>query len=810
MKKISLLLIVSLCMLGGCKDDLLKEGGGENGLTTEGTNYMAFNIVSDGGATTRAWPGNPTEETDFDAGSEGEQAITTAPGSNVALFFRADNSFHSMRELTRVANSGDASDRQPTERTVGTFVANLKIEEGQEGSLPTKVLIVLNGNSNRLDGLERAIKATNKHIYDEPDAPEAQSDAEYALAYLTRRLSDETIAEENASVVIFSPAGIPTEYCTMTNAVYVGSGEKEGDETLAGKEKSYQTGKIYNLALIGEKNIQATEDLAKENPLTVHVERMAVKVEVDFDKNLGVDTLGTGTSNPAMKRGGFKYPLLLRPKGTGATTQVKQATGTAVATTDVDWAFAMLGWSTNAVARRMYLFKNLNDARNDLSKSKDDTPHYEGGLTKDPDSKEEIKTAFFGFWNDVKRARSYWAVDGHYANPNVYPVQYRDAKDNTTTHSYMDIPSSDTIPLYYYSYTQMRMINMGLVPNAPSNLTADTYSRYLQRGNLRSDLRYRYCGENVLGQKLIDNTDHIWRGAATHVVFIGQLLLGNEIQAYQDTCKKYGNQLTEGLLNSVPDKLYAGGCYWNRADYMQDAFTKIYRGLTTSSRTITDYFGGGGKDIELPDAKTTVYYVKGDVEEILDSEYFQKIAAKEGKDKVTADTLNAVHDNFKFDAEDKSCNGEDDDKACIFRLSAAQVSNGDGRVMLGLKKGYRLKLVIENNPTPIYITPEQFLSLAYEFANYADFYAHGRMYYYAPIWHNVGTEVPQTPSQVGDIGVVRNHWYKLTISSLLKPGIPVSDPTQPIIPNIDPTDRYLGLEIHVLPWHLINQSVVLQ
>ena len=62
---------------------------------------------------------------------------------------------------------------------------------------------------------------------------------------------------------------------------------------------------------------------------------------------------------------------------------------------------------------------------------------------------------------------------------------------------------------------------------------------------------------------------------------------------------------------------------------------------------------------------------------------------------------------------------------------------------------------------------------------------------------------------MGDFGVVRNHWYKLEVEELVKPGIPVSVPTQPIIPNVDPEDRYIGVNIHIIPWHVINQNITL-
>ena len=800
--------------LGSCAtDDALNGGGNENGLTDVGTNYLAFNIVSDaGGGSTRAWPGDyPQDGEDFHVGDKEEQAITTAQGSNVAIFFNEDDSFHSMRDLTRVGDINQTvTDRYPdgTEVSVGTFMANLKIAE--TSSLPTKVLVVLNGNPDRLDKLEEYIKEgkSNKE-YKLPDGSDPANDAEFVLGYLTSRLTDQEIGGSNSSIVMFSPDALDTEYCTMSNTVYVGTGDKEQDRTLSESHENSQKGKVYNLARIAAKNICASEDLAKENTLTIHVERLAVKVELMINKNMSPEGLGTGTASPTVE--GFKYPVLLNPIGEGAQDEVLQlpANGTEVTVAQpVKWAFAMLGWSTNAVARRMYLVKNLNDQRGDINNQSDKPSHY---------ADNEIKTPFFNYWNDPLRARSYWAVDGHYADPEAYPVQYRYAKDNGLENSYKDLTGSTfgedetaNMPLYYYSFQQLRMICQGLVPNAPADLTADNYSNYLQKGNLRKNLQYRYCGENVLGQKLISDPNKIWRGASTHVIIFGQLLLGKEIDDYRTKCGTEGNKLTKDLLESVPDKLYASGCYWDRAGYMQDAYTKIFKALTTSYRSITDHFGTTGI-INTPGGEIKLFYTQDGGDQIpLGSDYLTNAVA-EGLD------MNKVHDQFDHTKDD--CNGADEpyetDK-CIFRLSAANVSNGDGKVMLGLKKGFNLIIegttVGSGSQKKVTITPEKFLSIAFDFSGTADYYAHGRMYYYTPIYHAAASSVATgaAPQKVGDIGIVRNHWYVLTVSSLLKPGIPVSDPEQPIIPNIDPSDRYLGLDIHILPWHVIKQDITLQ
>ena len=85
------------------------------------------------------------------------------------------------------------------------------------------------------------------------------------------------------------------------------------------------------------------------------------------------------------------------------------------------------------------------------------------------------------------------------------------------------------------------------------------------------------------------------------------------------------------------------------------------------------------------------------------------------------------------------------------------------------------------------------------------YWNNGRTYYYTPIKHHtVGTD--------NFYGVVRNHVYKVNITSITGYGTPVSNPKQAIeIPEkpID-DDSYLAAEVVILDWKVVNQDVELQ
>lgn len=105
----------------------------------------------------------------------------------------------------------------------------------------------------------------------------------------------------------------------------------------------------------------------------------------------------------------------------------------------------------------------------------------------------------------------------------------------------------------------------------------------------------------------------------------------------------------------------------------------------------------------------------------------------------------------------------------------------------------------------------------------AEMYKEGKCYYQIPIEHlsSTGKIKETTDPETGAVlsrevegeylyGVVRNHWYKLNITSVANIGEPVGNPDQPIpvIPPYD-TSYYMAAELHVLNWHVVEQDVTL-
>lgn len=89
-------------------------------------------------------------------------------------------------------------------------------------------------------------------------------------------------------------------------------------------------------------------------------------------------------------------------------------------------------------------------------------------------------------------------------------------------------------------------------------------------------------------------------------------------------------------------------------------------------------------------------------------------------------------------------------------------------------------------------------------ADNAEIRMDGRAYYYVPIKHLGNT------GGIAEYGIVRNHFYKITLSGIKGFGTPVYDPSKVVVPAV-PTyqDTYLAARVQVLQWRVVNQSASL-
>ena len=89
-------------------------------------------------------------------------------------------------------------------------------------------------------------------------------------------------------------------------------------------------------------------------------------------------------------------------------------------------------------------------------------------------------------------------------------------------------------------------------------------------------------------------------------------------------------------------------------------------------------------------------------------------------------------------------------------------------------------------------------------ADKAEIRTEGKAYYYVPVRH-LGTT-----GTLGEYGVVRNHFYKITLNGIKGFGTPVYNPDKVIDPTVPSYDNtFLAARVQVLQWRIVNQNVSL-
>lgn len=110
--------------------------------------------------------------------------------------------------------------------------------------------------------------------------------------------------------------------------------------------------------------------------------------------------------------------------------------------------------------------------------------------------------------------------------------------------------------------------------------------------------------------------------------------------------------------------------------------------------------------------------------------------------------------------------------------------------------------------TPTFTEVPKATVLAAIEADKAEIRRDGRAYYYVPIKHLGSTKA--NADAIAEYGIVRNHFYKITLSGITGFGTPVYDPAKVVVPAV-PTyqDTYLAARVQVLQWRVVTQSASL-
>ena len=120
----------------------------------------------------------------------------------------------------------------------------------------------------------------------------------------------------------------------------------------------------------------------------------------------------------------------------------------------------------------------------------------------------------------------------------------------------------------------------------------------------------------------------------------------------------------------------------------------------------------------------------------------------------------------------------------------------------GVTKKYYTKTT--SGTTPTFTEVDKSTVLADIEKSKAEIRRDGRAYYYVPIKHLGNT------GELAEYGIVRNHYYKITLTGIKGFGTPVYNPDQvvkPVVPTYE--DTYLAARVQVLQWRVVNQNASL-
>ncbi|MCH5221199.1 MAG: Mfa1 fimbrilin C-terminal domain-containing protein [Muribaculaceae bacterium] len=748
MKKVFVYAIGALvaASLAGCAErtigDDVPEIGGETG-------YMSFRIKSvDATGMSRAWN---DQEKDFAEGTgafgnfAAEDAIVDNLQANRVFFFEEDGTYHSssLLALAQVeSGSGHTHAGATLEKVYCTMVKRTGERDDQEYVWPAKCLVILNGRPSRLNAL--LVKAQSDVNFNLPEF----------LAWINTDFRDVDTEGETLGLYKYSDN---LYYFTMTNSIYL-------------DEESEQV----NATVIPKNNIYLTSEQAEKNPVTVYVERVVSKVEVAFTKFDGQ----TGNNvayfgDEGVKPYGFLYSFKQSADGAPSYESDSKWLGSAEENeTPITLKGLITNWTINGVEYQTKLFKEL----------KNTWTFTEAGTTDVP----------FAGWNDVTNHRSYWGADVHYEwDEQLYPTQFRKSFKGSATPYQED--------WVFGKETAEQDGNDIYDPTYPWALDYKAYNAITNRK------KFKYCLENTFDPGTQNDYHHMIMGS--HVLIQARLIDNSEEEAVKAITTAEG--LEDALDVIVKDKYYYSDRYYDKDTYINRQVA-ILNGILLEEL-----------DTSVPNLKMW----PDDSDKA--TEKFSYKGALGGLWVKVGDTFKRVTVNKE--AEENEIKATE-----VFDIAPAYISKGDGRITLALKNttatglnGYdyaqekvnlyycnKAEVTAEGQPTetPVQFTRNEIVSLIYGATNVGDCFKNGRMYYAVPIQHFIAAgagndyEAKYENLGVGDYGVLRNHWYKFTINNIVKPGIPVHDPNQPIIPNYDAKDRYIGLQVILIPWHIVDNG----
>ncbi len=441
---------------------------------------------------------------------------------------------------------------------------------------------------------------------------------------------------------------------------------------------------------------------------------------------------------------------------------------------------ALDGWKLNATARQSYIVKNINTAWDYT---------WGGGDTT------------YG-WNDTANSRSYWGMaylwdkegdtqfaDGDIDQHNGYAVSPRAGQNEYPTVGEEGIQAGNydadelNSETWLNSYVKYTSLKEGTLNSFTADMPADAEAW--------ND--YEYCAENTNTVGANGIVDNIHSSAITSALIKATAYTYDEATGYytNQTLFRYNGMLfteaaflakmeedvTEAIDNALTDDFYYEG---GSIDYGDISFNDLY------------YTDDLGDEISFSQDRYPSWFETNGytLTKLIQADDFSWTATGDGI-KVTYNDTGYQEGDWLWWYHYES--GIDTYVYTLIR----EANEGDQIA----------KAIADIN---------QYLD---ENTNVAEIpaYVDGKMYYSVPIEHlnNVTSYVDEAGETVeeiqpGNYGVVRNHWYNLSINGVTNIGKGITDDDEVIVPEPeDPTYYYVQATINILSWKQVNQGVTL-
>lgn len=415
------------------------------------------------------------------------------------------------------------------------------------------------------------------------------------------------------------------------------------------------------------------------------------------------------------------------------------------ANTDVTLAFVPEKWDVNATDKTTFVTKAF---RSDAGLgSPAGTNMTYGEVVTELNRNDSWK------WNSPENHRSYWAFSPSYYSEN-FPTIAHDL-----------IGNEDDYQLNYLTFDDI--INGKLVPSATTT--------------------YTYAHETTVAHRGLTSTNPA--AAIASAVLAGHYEVSLNGTVQKDAA---GNDLTFYTMGANSDG--EANVFFNAS-------------VSEDGDAIVSEVAGAPTMIEYMVDKETVLLVRsGD-------------AGNYTYEPLTKDNLIHVFDALEI------VRPSDDVYAKLGVYSASRTVTLQIADLGKVEAGYALCINVGNGAQEIYNgttnIPENQIALVDANATlaratqWANRYNEGRAFFNIPIRHlgwyagdnpNAGnnkTSIDYSQARVGDFGLVRNHVYNLSVTSIEGLGTAVSEPTEPIVPPIETQDYFVAYRLNILNWAIV-------